>query len=141
MQPSRCPMAAVTKHAEVCSPIRGKGALQVAVTSMCGGRRPRNEASKCRRGIFDRACVWGACWVRFYSPKQWLFRCAVGGRRQIMKKLINDPRHVVREMLLGVVAVAPETALLETENVVVRADLPPPDRRGVAIISGGGAGH
>jgi ATP-dependent dihydroxyacetone kinase len=58
-----------------------------------------------------------------------------------MKKLINDPRHVVREMLLGVVALAPETALLETENVVIRADLPPPDRRGVAIISGGGAGH
>jgi ATP-dependent dihydroxyacetone kinase len=59
-----------------------------------------------------------------------------------MKKLINDPRTVVREMLEGLVDLSPGQALLGNENVVVRADLPPPDRRSeVAILSGGGSGH
>ena len=58
-----------------------------------------------------------------------------------MKKLINDPRAVVREMLEGQVDLHPGQALLETENVIVRADLPPPGDRQVALISGGGSGH
>lgn len=58
-----------------------------------------------------------------------------------MKKLINDPRHVVREMLEGVVMLAPGLALLPDHDVVVRAGLPGPQDRGVAVISGGGAGH
>ncbi|NLS21064.1 dihydroxyacetone kinase subunit DhaK [Rhizobium sp. P40RR-XXII] len=58
-----------------------------------------------------------------------------------MKKLINRPIDVVREMLEGIVALAPGLALLDTENVVVRADLPAVAERPVALISGGGAGH
>lgn len=56
-----------------------------------------------------------------------------------MKKLINDPAHVVTEMLEGLVAATPATALLPGETVVVRTDLPA--ARGVAVISGGGSGH
>ena len=59
-----------------------------------------------------------------------------------MKKLINDPRTVVREMLEGLVDLAPGQALLENEDVVIRASLPPYDaRREVAVLSGGGSGH
>ncbi|HEY9868730.1 MAG TPA: dihydroxyacetone kinase family protein [Candidatus Obscuribacterales bacterium] len=58
-----------------------------------------------------------------------------------MKKLINDPKTVVREMLEGVVALAPGCALLQNENVIVRNPLPPPAERPVAILSGGGSGH
>jgi ATP-dependent dihydroxyacetone kinase len=59
-----------------------------------------------------------------------------------MKKLINDPRSVVREMLEGLVDLAPGQALLEGEDVVLRAGLPPYDaRREVAVLSGGGSGH
>ena len=58
-----------------------------------------------------------------------------------MKKLINDPRHVVREMLEGMADMTPGLALLDTENVALRADLPPRNARPIAIISGGGAGH
>ncbi|MEZ2132957.1 MULTISPECIES: dihydroxyacetone kinase subunit DhaL [unclassified Sinorhizobium] len=58
-----------------------------------------------------------------------------------MKKLINDPSHVVREMLEGVVLLNPGAAILSNENVVVRADLPEPGDRKVSVISGGGSGH
>jgi ATP-dependent dihydroxyacetone kinase len=58
-----------------------------------------------------------------------------------MKKLINDPRRVVREMLEGLVDLTPTQALLASEDVIVRADLPPPDARPVAVLSGGGSGH
>jgi dihydroxyacetone kinase len=58
-----------------------------------------------------------------------------------MKKLINDPRHLVRELLEGTVDVSPGLALLADENVVLRADLPMPSERRVAILSGGGSGH
>ena len=58
-----------------------------------------------------------------------------------MKKLINDPRRVVRELLEGTVDLSPGLALLEAENVVVRNDLPPPAERKVAVLSGGGSGH
>ena len=55
-----------------------------------------------------------------------------------MKKLINEPGNVVPEMLEGLVALNPGLVLLENETVVLRADW---DRGGVALISGGGAGH
>lgn len=58
-----------------------------------------------------------------------------------MKKLINDPRHVVREMLEGIVALHPGLALLADHDVVLRSDTPEPALRKVAVISGGGAGH
>ncbi|MDO9502802.1 dihydroxyacetone kinase family protein [Falsiroseomonas sp.] len=58
-----------------------------------------------------------------------------------MKKLVNDPRRVVREMLEGLVDLNPGLALLDAEDVVVRAELPVPAQRPVAVLSGGGAGH
>ncbi|HEV2677348.1 MAG TPA: dihydroxyacetone kinase family protein [Aliidongia sp.] len=54
---------------------------------------------------------------------------------------MNDPRAVVRELLEGQADLHPGQALLETENVIVRADLPPSAQRQVALISGGGSGH
>ncbi len=58
-----------------------------------------------------------------------------------MKKLINDPSTVVREMLEGVVALNPATILLADENVVIRSGIPDADMRKVAVVSGGGSGH
>src|SRR5690606_6998663 len=59
-----------------------------------------------------------------------------------MKKLINDPRNLVREMLEGVVLSTGGLALLEGENVVLRADIAAdPAARPVALLSGGGSGH
>ena len=58
-----------------------------------------------------------------------------------MKKLINEPRHLVRELLEGVTDLNPDVALLADENVVVCRTLPEPARRPVAILSGGGSGH
>ncbi|AYG61853.1 dihydroxyacetone kinase family protein [Rhizobium jaguaris] len=58
-----------------------------------------------------------------------------------MKKLINDPRNVVREMLEGQVDLNVGQALLDDENVIVRAGLPEPADRPVAVLSGGGSGH
>lgn len=59
-----------------------------------------------------------------------------------MKKLINDPRHVVQDMLEGLVLANPALALLKDENVVVRQDYPAlAQANKVALVSGGGAGH
>ncbi|MFO1080064.1 MAG: dihydroxyacetone kinase family protein [Reyranellaceae bacterium] len=58
-----------------------------------------------------------------------------------MKKLINSPRTVVREMLEGIADLHPELALLEDEGVIVRADLGEAADRPVALLSGGGSGH
>src|SRR5687768_14317975 len=58
-----------------------------------------------------------------------------------MKKLINDPRFVVREMLEGMVDTYPGLALLDDENVVIRSDAAIALDGKVAIISGGGSGH
>ncbi|RCK42443.1 dihydroxyacetone kinase [Thalassospira profundimaris] len=57
------------------------------------------------------------------------------------KKLINNPKNVVREMLEGVVDSSDELALLEHANVALLADLPEAEKRPVAVISGGGSGH
>jgi dihydroxyacetone kinase len=58
-----------------------------------------------------------------------------------LKKLVNDPRHVVREMLEGLCDLNPGLALLADYDVVIQAGLPPPRERRVAVISGGGSGH
>lgn len=59
-----------------------------------------------------------------------------------MKKLINDPRVLVREMLEGVVLSTTGLALLDDENVVISAHIPAdPAARPVALLSGGGSGH
>jgi dihydroxyacetone kinase len=58
-----------------------------------------------------------------------------------MKKLINNPLAVVREMLEGAVALAPGQALLADENVVIQSGLAETGQRRVAILSGGGRGH
>ncbi len=58
-----------------------------------------------------------------------------------MKKLVNDPRSIVREMLEGQVALNAGQALLDGENVVLRAAAGPAGTSQVAIISGGGSGH
>uniref|UniRef100_UPI000AAD78A9 dihydroxyacetone kinase subunit DhaK n=1 Tax=Aureimonas sp. AU40 TaxID=1637747 RepID=UPI000AAD78A9 len=58
-----------------------------------------------------------------------------------MKKLINDPKAIVPEMLEGSVALAPGQALLAGETVVLRHPLAEPDARRVAVLSGGGSGH
>ncbi|QWT18390.1 dihydroxyacetone kinase subunit DhaK [Bacillus sp. NP157] len=56
-----------------------------------------------------------------------------------MKKIINDPRQVVREMLEGSVFRSPGQALLSNQNVVVRKKHDGDTT--VAILSGGGSGH
>jgi len=59
-----------------------------------------------------------------------------------MKKLINDPRALVREMLEGVVLSTAGLALLDDENVVISAHIPSDlAARPVALLSGGGSGH
>lgn len=58
-----------------------------------------------------------------------------------MKKLINDPRHLVRETLEGLVDTVDYLALMEDENIVVVRDLPDLATRPVAVLSGGGSGH
>lgn len=58
-----------------------------------------------------------------------------------MKKLINSPRTVVREMLEGLADLQAGLAILDSENVVLRAGLPAAAQRPVALLSGGGSGH
>ncbi len=59
-----------------------------------------------------------------------------------MKKLINDPRNLVREMLEGVVLSTEGLALLDDENVVISVNIAAdPAARPVALLSGGGSGH
>ena len=62
-----------------------------------------------------------------------------------MKKLINDPRQVVRESLEGLVLSQSGTGLLGDDLTVVRTDRVVDDanrgRLPVAVVSGGGAGH
>ncbi|MDR6499478.1 dihydroxyacetone kinase [Burkholderia ambifaria] len=58
-----------------------------------------------------------------------------------MKKLVNRPSDVVREMLEGIARQSPHLAILGDELVLVRQPLPEPAQRPVAILSGGGSGH
>ncbi|WP_296138079.1 dihydroxyacetone kinase subunit DhaK [uncultured Tessaracoccus sp.] len=56
-----------------------------------------------------------------------------------MKKLINAPDTVVRDMLRGIEAMHPECRVDHTNRVVLRAR-PKADGK-VAVVSGGGSGH
>lgn len=57
-----------------------------------------------------------------------------------MKKVINNPEHVVEEMLEGIVYAHPEyIKKLENANVLVRKNYPIQGK--VALVSGGGSGH
>src|SRR6185437_3610915 len=59
-----------------------------------------------------------------------------------MKKLINDVRAVVPDMLDGLAALNPNLSLLQGGMIVMRADAEAVAARGeVALISGGGSGH
>ena len=58
-----------------------------------------------------------------------------------MKKLINSPTNVVREMLKGVARTSPHTVILGDENVLVRKNAVVNDSRLVSVLSGGGSGH
>ncbi len=57
-----------------------------------------------------------------------------------MKKLINNPENVVKEMLEGMVAAYPDLIKVHfSPNFIYRADSPVKGK--VALISGGGSGH
>jgi dihydroxyacetone kinase-like protein len=57
-----------------------------------------------------------------------------------MKKLINDPQHVVRESLAGLAAAHADILQVNYDpTFVVRADAPVPGK--VGLVSGGGSGH
>ncbi|HAM80320.1 dihydroxyacetone kinase subunit DhaK [Ornithinibacillus bavariensis] len=57
-----------------------------------------------------------------------------------MKKIINDPNFVVKDMLEGFVAAYPnDVKLLPNTTVVVREDAPVSNK--VGLVSGGGSGH
>lgn len=57
-----------------------------------------------------------------------------------MKKLINNPKNIVDEMLDGLVKANPkEIVRLENTNVIARIDAPVAGK--VGLISGGGSGH
>ena len=58
-----------------------------------------------------------------------------------MKKLVNNPADVVRQMLEGIAMQAPNVAILGDENVLVRRDPHAGAGHAVAVISGGGSGH
>ena len=58
-----------------------------------------------------------------------------------MKKLINDPRDLVRECLEGVADLSRDLGLLADENVIVTNIDDQPEKRPVSVISGGGSGH
>ncbi|MBN3857820.1 dihydroxyacetone kinase subunit DhaK [Paraburkholderia sp. Ac-20340] len=58
-----------------------------------------------------------------------------------MKKLVNQPSDVVREMLEGFALQVPHVVILGDENVLIRRDIPEALARAVALISGGGSGH
>lgn len=58
-----------------------------------------------------------------------------------MKKLINNPRNLVREVLEGLADSTPGLALLDRENVLLRWDESPVADRPVVVLSGGGSGH
>jgi dihydroxyacetone kinase len=59
-----------------------------------------------------------------------------------MKKLINAPIFVVKEMMEGLALMHPGLVLLGDETVLARADAAPYKASGkVALVAGGGAGH
>ena len=58
-----------------------------------------------------------------------------------MKKIINQPERVVREMIEGLVGIHAGWSRLQGQNAVLRADFIAAREQQVALISGGGSGH
>ena len=56
-----------------------------------------------------------------------------------MKKLINDPKKVVAEALVGIEAARPEVRVDHANRIVYRRDAPMAGK--VGLVSGGGSGH
>ena len=56
-----------------------------------------------------------------------------------MKKLINDPKNVVAEALLGIEVARPEVRVDHDNRIVYRRDAPKAGK--VGLVSGGGSGH
>ncbi len=56
-----------------------------------------------------------------------------------MKKLINDPKNVVAEALLGIEAARPDVRVDHANRIVYRRDAPKAGK--VGLVSGGGSGH
>ena len=56
-----------------------------------------------------------------------------------MKKLINDPKDVVAEALLGIEAARPEVRVDHANRIIYRRDAPVANK--VGLVSGGGSGH
>jgi phosphoenolpyruvate---glycerone phosphotransferase subunit DhaK len=56
-----------------------------------------------------------------------------------MKKLINDPKNVVAEALVGIEAARPEVRVDHANRIVYRRDAPKAGK--VGLVSGGGSGH
>src|SRR5215212_11460477 len=57
-----------------------------------------------------------------------------------MRKLLNDPTHVVKDALVGMAAAHGDLLRVDLENqLVLRADAPV--QRKVGLVSGGGSGH
>ena len=56
-----------------------------------------------------------------------------------MKKLINDPQHVVGEALLGIETARPEVRVDHANRIIYRRDAPVAGKAG--LVSGGGSGH
>jgi dihydroxyacetone kinase-like protein len=64
----------------------------------------------------------------------------VATETQTMRKLLNDPAHVVRESLAGLAAAHGDILRVDAQaQIVVRADAPRAGK--VALVSGGGSGH
>src|SRR5665213_2919219 len=58
-----------------------------------------------------------------------------------MKKLINQPEDVIREMMDGYLCLYPSLAKLSDHNVIIRKGADSIRNPRVAVISGGGSGH
>jgi phosphoenolpyruvate---glycerone phosphotransferase subunit DhaK len=56
-----------------------------------------------------------------------------------MKKLINDPRDVVAEALLGIEAARPDVRVDHANRIIYRREAPRAGK--VGLVSGGGSGH
>jgi phosphoenolpyruvate---glycerone phosphotransferase subunit DhaK len=56
-----------------------------------------------------------------------------------VKKLINDPKNVVAEALLGIEAARPDVRVDHANRIVYRRDAPKAGK--VGLVSGGGSGH
>ena len=97
--------------------------LSSAAASSCSRRsRPRPSAiGLAQLDLAEQAAHW------------WSSRVAA------VKKLINDPKNVVAEALLGIEVARPEVRVDHDNRIVYRRDAPKAGK--VGLVSGGGSGH